>query len=131
MKLEKVENGYKVLTDTNKQIGYFILDIDGSYYLRFEEVAGYWTSYSLIAIAKLLDEVNKPFDNEVADYFRRDFEERARVEYRQLLNESGMFFEFYPKLTGEWKKDKEEWFREFKKLEELRQQVKAKIEEQI
>lgn len=62
---------------------------------------------------------------------KKDFEERARVEYRQLLNESGMFFEFYPKLIGEWKKDKEEWFIEFKKLEELRQQVKAKIEERI
>jgi hypothetical protein len=42
------------------------------------------------------------------------------VEYRQLLNESGMFYEFYPKLTGQWKEDKQEWFEEFKKLEELR-----------
>lgn len=124
MKLEKIENGYRVLTETNKQIGYFILDIDGSHYLRFEEVASYWTSYSLIAIAKLLDEVNKSFDEEV----KRDLEERARVEYRQLLNESGMFFEFYPKLSGEWNKDKEEWFEEYKKLEDLRQQVKAKWE---
>jgi hypothetical protein len=31
-----------------------------------------------------------------------------------------MFFEIYPHLTGEWKKDKLEWFDEYKKLIELR-----------
>lgn len=29
-------------------------------------------------------------------------------EYLAELN-SGMFFEIYPQLTGEWKKDKSEW----------------------
>lgn len=75
-----------------------------------------------------LEKVNKPFDDEVTEYFRRDFEDRGRVEYRQLLNESGMFYEFYPQLTGEYGKDKEQWLIIFKELEELRKQVKAKWE---
>lgn len=130
MKLEKgLRESYIVRTDNDKKLGYFVLENDGSYYYKESEtLTGYWTSQTLKEIATLLDEVNKPFDDEVNDYFRKDFEECARVEYRHLLNESGMFFEFYPKLSGEWQKDKQEWFKEVKQLEELRQQVKTKWE---
>lgn len=44
---------------------------------------------------------------------------KAEKEYKELLN-SGMFFEFYPKLTGDWERDKEEWFEIHSKLEDLR-----------
>lgn len=44
---------------------------------------------------------------------------KAEREYRELLN-SGMFFEFYGKLTGDWERDKEEWFEIHSKLEDLR-----------
>lgn len=30
-----------------------------------------------------------------------------------LLLKSGMFFEFYPQLTGEWDKDKDFWYEEY------------------
>lgn len=129
MKLKKINHSYSIITDNGKEVGNLQLDIDGSYYFwETSKLTGCWTAHTLREIATLLDEVNKPHNEEVVDHFRKDFEERARVEYRQLLNESGMFFEFYPKLTGDWKKDKEEWFIKFKKLEELRQQVKAKWE---
>ncbi len=128
MKLEKVENDYRVLTETNKQIGYFILDIDGSYYWwQADGLNGAWTSHSLREIATLLDEVNKPFDDIVDEYFiqeRRDFENRAKIEYRKLKSESGLLPLLYVHLTGEWKKDRIEWLEIFEDLE--KKQVKTK-----
>ena len=44
---------------------------------------------------------------------------KAKLEYVGLIN-SGMFFEFYGKLTGDWERDKEEWFEIHSKLEDLR-----------
>ena len=40
-------------------------------------------------------------------------------EYKNLLK-SGMFWEFYPSLSGEWEKDKDEWNNIYKKLKEQR-----------
>lgn len=60
--------------------------------------------------------------NEYFDQEKKDREKRARVEYRKLLNETGMFFEFYPQLTGNWEKDKLEWFVIYVDLEDLRAQ---------
>ena len=42
-----------------------------------------------------------------------------REEYKSLLN-SGFFWEFYPQLTGEWEKDKEEWEKILEKLDKFR-----------
>lgn len=116
---------YYVRTSTNKFLGTFELDETGSYNFWYSGGGGSWSSHSLRLIADKLDEINKPFSDKVNEYFeqeRRDFEERARVEYRTLLNESGMFFEFYPYFTGEYKKDKEQWLIEYKKIEDLRAQ---------
>ena len=44
---------------------------------------------------------------------------KAEREYKELVK-SGMFFEFYPKLTGDWERDREEWFEIHSKLEDLR-----------
>ena len=44
---------------------------------------------------------------------------KAEKEYKEQFN-SGMFFEFYPALTGDWERDKEEWFEIHSKLEDLR-----------
>lgn len=38
-----------------------------------------------------------------------------KAEYQRLLS-SGMFWEFYPKLTGNWEKDKIEWAKIYMKL---------------
>lgn len=38
-----------------------------------------------------------------------------KEEYFRLLK-SGMFWEFYPQLSGEWEKDKKEWKKIYSKL---------------
>lgn len=60
------------------------------------------------------------------DKLQHDFEDQARVEYRKVLNQTGFFFEWYPQLTGEWEKDKEEWFDIFKEMEENRNSISTK-----
>ena len=124
IKLEKQSDNLYDVWFNVKYLGRFVKDVDGFfYYWGDESLSGSWSSYQLRAIADKLDEINKPYEEVVDEYFdqeRRDFEELARVEYRKLLNESGMFFEFYPHLTGEYKKDKEQWLIEYKKLEDLR-----------
>lgn len=37
-------------------------------------------------------------------------EELARNEYAQLLH-SGMFWEFFPELTGEWERDRDAYLK--------------------
>lgn len=128
MKLEKLNKSYSVKTDSGREIGSFQLDSNGCYYFwENSELTGCWEAHNLRKVADLLDEVNKPYKESVDKYFdqeRRDFEERARVEYRKLLNESGMFWEFYPTLTGNWKEDKEQWGIEYEKLVQLRDHLK-------
>jgi len=41
----------------------------------------------------------------------------------QLLLMSGMFFEFYPELSGEWVKDKIEWKKIIRKNKILQQKI--------
>ena len=38
-----------------------------------------------------------------------------KKEY-DLVLKSGMFFEWYPQLTGEWEKDKEAWAKIYRKI---------------
>ena len=123
IKIEKLNSSYAVFADNGKEIGSFQLDSDGSYYFwQNSELTGFWSAYDLRSIADKLEEVNKEFDNQLDVYFdqlRKDTEEKARVEYLELLN-SGYLFEFYPHLTGHWITDESEWFDEYKKLIELR-----------
>jgi hypothetical protein len=122
MKLEKLNKSYTVLTDEYKKIGSFHLDSDGGYYFwKTKNFPKKWSSHNLKKIADLLEEVNKEFEEEngYPELSRKNTEDQARVEYRELLN-TGMFFEFYPALTGVWKDDKLEWFDEYDKLLGLR-----------
>lgn len=50
---------------------------------------------------------------------KKEIEKDAKKEYEQLLS-SGYMFEFFPELTGEYKKDKQLWIRMYKKLKRLR-----------
>lgn len=121
--LEKLNNSNQEVRFNNKLLGHFIMQEDGYYMFFCLEDNGGWSSYSLKLIADKLDEVNKEFNDEVNEYFdllRRNEEQQAKVEYKKLLNESGMFFEFYPHLTGVWKDDKLEWFNIYKELSDLR-----------
>lgn len=38
--------------------------------------------------------------------------DKIKQSYNVLLN-SGMFFEFYPELTGVWEDDKDFWYEEY------------------
>ncbi len=40
---------------------------------------------------------------------------KAFQEY-EALKKTGMFWEFYPDLTGVWAKDKAQWLKYYKKL---------------
>ena len=42
-----------------------------------------------------------------------------KEEYLSLLN-SGMFWEFYPQLTGNWEKDKKDWRKIWSSLKKTR-----------
>ncbi len=44
---------------------------------------------------------------------------KAEWEYNQLLK-SGMFWEFYPNLSGEWEQDEEQWLEIYEELTNLR-----------
>ena len=124
IRLEKVKNNnFFVYWNNNTLVGTFEMNCDGYYYFWANDSPGSWSSYALRLVADKLDEINKPFKEVVDEYFdqeRKDFEERARIEYRKLLNETGMFWEWYPQLTGDWNKDKLDWFVEYSKLEERR-----------
>lgn len=70
MKLQKLNKSYSVLSNNDIVVGSFQLDSDGSYYFyHTDDIAGCWSAHSLKEIAELLDEVNKPFDKQVEDYF--------------------------------------------------------------
>jgi len=52
MKLQKLNKSYFVLTDSNKEIGSFQLDNDGSYYFcENSELTGCWSSQTLREVA--------------------------------------------------------------------------------
>lgn len=80
MKIYKTNKSFTLEADNGKKIGSLQLDIDGYYYLWFdEELAGCWTAHNLREIAATLDEVNKPFDEQV----KKDFAEKD--EKRNVL----------------------------------------------
>ena len=64
------EKNHKVLFG-DRLLGYFIMDIDGFYYFDFVTVPnGLWTSYSLRMVANLLEEMNKPHEDKIKEYFK-------------------------------------------------------------
>jgi len=51
-----------------------------------------------------------------------EVEPEPKPDYEQTyknVHKSGMFWEFYPKMTGEWEKDKEEFIEDCKRIEIL------------
>ena len=54
----------------NRLIGYLIMDVDGYYYFdHTTQENGFWTSHSLTMIADLLDDINKPHNDNIKEYF--------------------------------------------------------------
>jgi hypothetical protein len=52
---------------------------------------------------------------------------KSQTEYKELLA-SGMFFEFYPQLSGDWIRDGEQWIEIHKELTVLRNEYSDKKE---
>jgi len=73
IKLEKItESIYKVYIKDSVYLGTFELDSDGLYkYWESKKLSGAWGSYELKLIAEKLDELNKPFDDSVEEYFEK------------------------------------------------------------
>ena len=70
IKLEKINKSYNVLTSSGKNIGTFELDESGFYnYWRNLKSDGAWQAWLLKAVADKLNEVNKPFNDSVKEYF--------------------------------------------------------------
>jgi len=66
------ETNHKVLFG-ERLIGYFIMDIDGFYYFDYITTPnGLWTSYSLRVVADLLEEMNKPYEDKIKEYFKNN-----------------------------------------------------------
>jgi len=65
------EHQHKVLFG-ERIIGNFIMDVDGYYYFVYDTTQnGLWTSYSLRMVADLLDEINKPHEENIKEYFKQ------------------------------------------------------------
>lgn len=82
LKLEKLNKTYSVLTDSNKVLGSFQLDIDGFYYFYEDsQLTGCWGAWELRKIADLLDEVNKPYNDELNKYFKNEKENTVKSSF--------------------------------------------------
>jgi hypothetical protein len=67
MKLEIKDN--KLYTETGKELGDIVMSDDG--YYNFIPICsrGLYNTYSLKLIADKLDEINKPWDDQINSYF--------------------------------------------------------------
>lgn len=57
------------LKENGKHLGSAIRSDDGYYYYDPEELDGLWSPYSLRCMADKLDDLNRPWDDKVNEYF--------------------------------------------------------------
>jgi hypothetical protein len=67
-------------------IGHFIMDIDGYYYFDFKLENGIWTPMALRQVADLLDDINKPHDDGINEYFKKT-NSMKKEEQQKEVNE--------------------------------------------
>lgn len=54
-------------------VGDFVLDVDGYFYFfSKEDTRGGWVSWQLRMLSEKLDELNKPWDDQINEYFKGD-----------------------------------------------------------
>ena len=74
------KSNYRVLFG-DRLLGHFIMDIDGYYYFDYvTSPNGLWTSYSLRMVADLLEEMNKPYEDNIKEYFKKNDEASDSVQ---------------------------------------------------
>jgi hypothetical protein len=75
LKIEQKDNIYEVVVESNnKIIGHFILDVDGYYYFAPNGLneGGVWSDYILLEIGTKLKAINKPWNNQINEYFKEE-----------------------------------------------------------
>jgi hypothetical protein len=63
--LTKIEGGYRVEWENGVYIGDILMKEDGFYDFWPIQHGGYWPSYILRVIADKLDEINKPWQDQI------------------------------------------------------------------
>lgn len=71
---EELTPGFFKLFYGNKTIGHAIKDVDGYFYYQTGEKSGYWSPYDLRLIADCLDELNKPYEEQIKEHFKNENE---------------------------------------------------------
>ena len=74
LKTIKQDNTYEVRVESNnKLIGHFIMSDDGYYHFApYISDGALWSDYILLEIGTKLKAVNKPWDDQINDYFEKD-----------------------------------------------------------
>lgn len=62
---------FHVLTPNNHLVGELIMDVDGYFYF-WPSNDGCWSSHIMRSIANKLDDINKPWNDEVTEYFEKE-----------------------------------------------------------
>lgn len=79
--IKKSPSCYRVQWQHGKDIGDFIMDVDGSFYYKPCLGGGTWSAHTMKVIAAELDGLNKSMDDEIAKFFKKS--ERAERRSRQ------------------------------------------------
>ena len=70
---KKVTKGKYLIKFNDNILGEAVMDVDGYFYLVFKNPTdGTWASWVLRAISDLLDELNKPWDDHITEYFKNN-----------------------------------------------------------
>ena len=73
-----------------------------------------WLEHAImLRVEERINELVETQEKEDEDWM----DEQYRDEYHRTVA-SGMFFEWYPNLTGQWQKDKQAFVKEMKQIEE-------------
>ena len=60
---------YDVIFENGIKLGELLMDCDGYFYFWFERCDGSWESWVLRIICDKMDEINKPWNDEIYKYF--------------------------------------------------------------
>lgn len=71
IKLEAMpDGGYDVFYENGVLLGILYREVDGYFVFQPEPGGGAWSGHVLQAIADKIEELNKPWDLEIQEYFR-------------------------------------------------------------